>query len=1356
MRPSDGQAASAARALNAQAFTRGRDVFFGGGRYQPDTSLGRKLLAHELTHTIQQTGRRPFTPPPSLAAGSNVMNSRSGNPQAAKSAQRKESAEVSRVMSPPPISRVPSGAQPTVFRQAGTAPAGVLELGPQRITETHEELIQWIVDRLRRDPEDNSGEVSERLQDLSPMARAQVMTKVQELLPPGQLARLTGAEAAAEPLVVGTAPEPIPEPVIAIEVPAGPKTAAPTPAAPSGAPSVGTSVSGAGETTVTSIEHMQGETTEAAPPPAEAAALAELTPEPEVPLEPKAVAEKEPPVSAGPEPLPKEEAPTPPPPAEAKPTEEAERAPAEMPDVSKSDPMGALSAVGSLPPVQLVKGLQGVSAAVSHSVANQKTELAENPPQMERPSGVPTTKVRRPEGAPPEKVAEKVAKTPEGKDVPTQPPAVLPPPPTLAVTRARRPEIRSDEKGQVSPADAQKFQASIARLPVFDSASRLTEEKVPQLNLEGNSDPKRIQEQSGKFTEGVSAARSEGRRDVAAPMGEDNIFPDVPKETLRAQLPKGGGKTEAGGKPEGSASPAATAAPSAGDEGAAPEQALSIIAQEKKGSEIQAAVAGAKEAMAAQRQQQIDSFEKEKQRSREEIDGLISQSSAEQTAVRGKAQEESRQLRGQWSQGQQSLVADANSKAGQAIEHAGGEINRERSQAQRQAAQHIAKGNQEAAQARRDAEQKAAKARQRGKEESKGVWGWLASKAKAFFDRIKSEIKAAFEFARRVVREAIEKAKRFAVDIIEKGRKAIVGIIRGVGNALIAIGDKVLAGFPALRTRFRNAIKDKIDKAEAIVNKLADKLKEDVQKALDTLGAGLDKALGLMEKGMLAAVDVANTVVQGAIKVAKAVADAIGKFVALVADVAADPIGWLKNLGAAVVDGIRNHLWSAFQRAVSEWFNQKLEQVLGLGAAIWNLLKQGGISIAEVGRMAWEGLKAAIPRALVEILVEKLVAMLVPAAGAVMVIIDALRAAWGAIKRILAAFAKFFAFLKSVKEGGVQAAKKFAEALAAAAIAVIDFVANWLLLKLAKAASGIASRVKQIAQRIGTKLKRGFRKVKAFVSKRKRGKPTAETKRKSEEAKTRRLDKGIDAAVRYVNKYSGQRVAKTALKLRLFALKLRYRLTKLIVVREGENWTVLGEINPKKKKATSAKPPKNRFNAVRRKDGTIEGKWADFVWQGYPAHVVTPHPANKKYGHKNGTRVPRPRGGKYVVGKKFERTTPGAKYTTVWRQYLYDQRDTIKASLRKQNPSWSKSQVDRTGKRQVEAQYGGMAWLDLDLRGWEAHHIRPVSYWNGSDADSNFQYLKENPNEQNPKTNEHSPFKKWWDAREKDIEREVK
>jgi hypothetical protein len=50
----DPGAAASARAIDAHAYTAGRDIVFGPGRYRPDTPDGRKLIAHELTHVVQQ------------------------------------------------------------------------------------------------------------------------------------------------------------------------------------------------------------------------------------------------------------------------------------------------------------------------------------------------------------------------------------------------------------------------------------------------------------------------------------------------------------------------------------------------------------------------------------------------------------------------------------------------------------------------------------------------------------------------------------------------------------------------------------------------------------------------------------------------------------------------------------------------------------------------------------------------------------------------------------------------------------------------------------------------------------------------------------------------------------------------------------------------------------------------------------------------------------------------------------------------------------------------------------------------------------------------------------------------------
>ena len=52
----DARAAESASAVSALAYTVGRDVVFGAGQYAPETSAGRRLLAHELTHVVQQHG----------------------------------------------------------------------------------------------------------------------------------------------------------------------------------------------------------------------------------------------------------------------------------------------------------------------------------------------------------------------------------------------------------------------------------------------------------------------------------------------------------------------------------------------------------------------------------------------------------------------------------------------------------------------------------------------------------------------------------------------------------------------------------------------------------------------------------------------------------------------------------------------------------------------------------------------------------------------------------------------------------------------------------------------------------------------------------------------------------------------------------------------------------------------------------------------------------------------------------------------------------------------------------------------------------------------------------------------------
>jgi len=53
---SDEHASKSAEAVNAHAYTVGNDIVFGPGQWSPQSDAGKRLLAHELTHVVQQTG----------------------------------------------------------------------------------------------------------------------------------------------------------------------------------------------------------------------------------------------------------------------------------------------------------------------------------------------------------------------------------------------------------------------------------------------------------------------------------------------------------------------------------------------------------------------------------------------------------------------------------------------------------------------------------------------------------------------------------------------------------------------------------------------------------------------------------------------------------------------------------------------------------------------------------------------------------------------------------------------------------------------------------------------------------------------------------------------------------------------------------------------------------------------------------------------------------------------------------------------------------------------------------------------------------------------------------------------------
>jgi chemotaxis protein histidine kinase CheA len=840
--------------------------------------------------------------------------------------------------------------------------------------------------------------------------------------------------------------------------------------------------------------------------------------------------------------------------------------PEPAPDTASQDPAAGLAAATALQPLQAGQALQGVGASIDTTAEQEGTALQEQMPPVEvgGDGSGGSAVLAAPEGMAPQATAE----APAAQAQPTPAAEPLPEPGPAPTAAIARPRITDTTEGTVSREDATRVATSVSSMPTSDPGLGASAGPAPQLAKVGDADPGQIHSQQSELDATIAAQKARGDADAAAPAGENDVRDRSPRQTLQA--------------------PRLATPGSGGASGAAPagDEALGIIAEQKQGGEVRAAMAQAQGAMAAKRSEHQLKVGEEKAKSNAEITALQQENTSQQQAEKGKLQVEVGKARSDWTAEQNAEVSSTNNKAKAEIAKGNDKITKEEQQANEKAEAHISAGEAEAAEHKQQAETEAGAKKaeaERQKEDSGGIFSWIAAKVSAFFDALKSAITKVFDAARKLVKAAIDKAKQLAVAVIETARKAVVGLIKAVGAALIALGDVLLAAFPGLKKKWRAYIEAKVKAAENAVNRLADALKQGVTKLLDALGQAFDFLLNAYKKAMLAVLDVAKGVVMGAIKAAKGIADFLGTFVVLIKDIAKAPGQWISNLGAAVMDGIKNHLWKAFKTTVKGWFDSKLEEVLGVGTTIWNVLKQGGISLKQVGQMAFEALKAAIPSALIQLLIEKLVAMIVPAAGAVMAIIEGLQAAWPAIQRVIAAVGLFVVFLKAVKPGG--AGPSFATMLAAGAVVVIDFVATWLLKKLRKPAGKLGSKVKAIAQKIIARVKKAMKKVGGWVkgkfkglkqkfadwkAKRKakkdakqKGKEDPSKKKQDKEAEKRnRLEKAVGYVTPKVQAMLSRGVNRFVLKSSLLLWRMRFRIRVLRVVQSGTSTHVEAANSP--------------------------------------------------------------------------------------------------------------------------------------------------------------------------------------------------
>jgi hypothetical protein len=501
----------------------------------------------------------------------------------------------------------------------------------------------------------------------------------------------------------------------------------------------------------------------------------------------------------------------------------------------------------------------------------------------------------------------------------------------------------------------------------------------------------------------------------------------------------------------------------------APKAGVGAVARQEKGTEITGAAGKAQGDLGAKEKAHQQSQQQAKQAKQAEIDREVEQNTSQQTAERGRVARETQKQREDWRGEQDKKIEDADKQSDDEHGKKNKEIVKARDDKDKEVGERKDKDNARIDTERENAEKEARKKKEE-KKPSGGLLGWIADKVADFFKGLLAAVTAVFDAARKAVNGIIDKFKDWANQAIDFVRDLAVKAINALADVLIAIGDTLLAAFPELRDRFRKAIEGLRDAAIATVNKLADGLKKAVNSLLDALAAGLNKLLDVLEAGVKAVIKAYQAVIVGAIKFAQAAIEALGKFAALVADIAPDPGGWISKAGSAAKTGITDHLWGAIKVAVKGWFDAKVEGILGLGKAVIDVLVKGCVSIKQIGKMAWDAIIASLPMMIATLVIEKVVSMIVPAAGAILTIIQGLMAAWSTVSSILSAFGKFWAYLKAVKAG--PAACLFARAVAAGVVALLDFITNFLLQKLSSATKGVGKRLKGMAQKIMDGLKK--------------------------------------------------------------------------------------------------------------------------------------------------------------------------------------------------------------------------------------------------------------------------------------------
>ncbi|KUO05415.1 eCIS core domain-containing protein [Streptomyces caeruleatus] len=742
------------------------------------------------------------------------------------------------------------------------------------------------------------------------------------------------------------------------------------------------------------------------------------------------------------------------------------------PNLSQVSPEAGLSSASKLKPHRALEAMGGVGGSVDRTVGDEHKKLAAAPPSVERPAGSPQTLQGKPQTDAPAKYNEDAAKK---SDAPKDEKA--------EVTGAKKPEGQIEAEKMEEPGgwdtfmmglgfvggklvngiasffgadkpvvDEQKLAAKFAGLPTGDDALKEAKSgQAPGVEMKGAADDKAGEQGEAVDSKGREAVET-GRDDASRSMGEDQVYPDAPKEQLKAKVPSG--EAGQGGVRTGKAST-----------GAVPAEAASKVAEHDRKAEFQGAFSKGAQGVSEGRKTKDKGFRESEQKQKRQVRTEVAKSTREQADERAKAKSEVKSERGTWRKGQDEELKKLGTKKSERHKKARTDVEDEEKKTDEKAKREE-KENDEKIQTRGKEGEEEAKNHTKTAANESGNWvskafDWIKKKVIEIKDKIVKAIKA----ARKAIVDKIKEFKERVEGWINAARKAIVEAVKELIKDLIEFAKNLVKAIVDLAKRVWKLITDLVAAAIAFVTKLAAALKQAITDLLDRIAKALSSILSVLKKMLMDVVKAVVDAIKTVLEYASKLLGALGEFMMIAVDFMSDPGGWLSGAKNSAVDGAKNHLFREVQSAVKEWFQSKIEEIIGIPKAIIDKLIKGGFTLEKIVKETWDAIVPMLPFIIGEIVITKVIAKLIPGAGWVMAVIDAIKTAIGALSEILRAIGAVIEWLKSVRRGG--AGVLFAKAVAAGIVALLELAYEALLSGIGKYVAKVGRRLKGVAQKLG-------------------------------------------------------------------------------------------------------------------------------------------------------------------------------------------------------------------------------------------------------------------------------------------------